>query len=237
MHIEVVVLPRDLKPGQLKGRACCVFDVLRATTTMAAALVAGVKEIRLFGDLESARSAAERCADRKLLCGEANCLAPDGFDLGNSPEQFLESHRAATLFMSTTNGTKALLAAREAAIVLTAAIVNARTVATTLRREGRDATLLCAGTNGEIAMEDVLGAGAVISELGDAVVSNDAARMASRLFDCCRDALPNVLRQTQGGQNIITAGLDADIDFAARLNAIDVVGIALGDPLTVRRAD
>src|SRR5215208_4677277 len=106
MNVEVVLLPRDLKPGQLKGRACAVFDVLRATTTMAAALAAGVTEIRLFADLDSARKAAgEFDRGTKLLCGESRCLMPEGFDLGNSPGQFTPGHRGATMFMCTTNGT------------------------------------------------------------------------------------------------------------------------------------
>ena len=58
MNIDVVPLPRDLKPGQLRDRACVVFDVLRATTTIAAALHAGVESIHLFDNLETARAAA-----------------------------------------------------------------------------------------------------------------------------------------------------------------------------------
>ena len=46
-------------------------------------------------------------------------------------------------------------------MVFTAALVNASAVASALAKTGRDITLLCAGTNGEPAMEDVLGAGAV----------------------------------------------------------------------------
>jgi 2-phosphosulfolactate phosphatase len=234
MNVEVVTLPRDLKPGQLKGRTCVVFDVLRATTTMAAALAAGVTEIRLFADLESARKAADEfTGTKKLLCGESRCLMPDGFDLGNSPGQFREIHRGATMFMCTTNGTRALLAATEAAIVFPAALINASAIARTLRHAKRDVTLLCAGTDGEISMEDILGAGAVIDSL-DAAPSNDAALIANQLFASVRGDLPRILRQCQGGKNILTAKLDEDIDFAARLNSVNVVGIASGTPPIVR---
>ena len=106
MNVDVVLLPRDLKPGQLKGRACVVFDVLRATTTMAAALAGGVRAIHLFDNLEAGRAAASAHRGSRLLCGEAQCVAPPGFDLGNSPGQFLTSHRGATMFICTTNGTR-----------------------------------------------------------------------------------------------------------------------------------
>ena len=238
MNVDVVLLPRDLKPGQLRGRACVVFDVLRATTTMAAALQAGVREIRLFENLESARRAAASASTiaSRLLCGEAQCVAPPGFDLGNSPGQFLAAHRGATIFMCTTNGTRALLAAREADVLLTGAIVNATAVAEKLIATGRDVTLLCAGTNGEVAPEDYIGAGAVIAALPRPRL-NDAGIFAANAFDASRNRLPEMLRETAGGRNVLAAGLEADVDFAARLDAVPVVGVAAGDPLVVRAGD
>jgi 2-phosphosulfolactate phosphatase len=233
MAVEVVLLPRDLKPGQLRSRACVVFDVLRATTTMAAALAAGVEPIHLFDNLDEARTAAAAHQKPRLLCGEAQCVAPAGFDLGNSPGQFLPAHRGATMFMCTTNGTRALLAAREAAVLFTGAIVNAGAVAGAVRDTGRDVTLLCAGTNGEVAMEDVIGAGAVIAALRPDRL-DDAGRLALDAFEAGRDHLAAVLGETVGGINVRQAGLAADIDFAARLDAIPVVGVAAGDPLVVR---
>jgi 2-phosphosulfolactate phosphatase len=235
MNVEVVLLPRDLKPGQLRDRACVVFDVLRATTTMAAALAAGVGAIHLFDNLDAARAAAQSHRGARLLCGEAQCVAPAGFDLGNSPGQFIPSHRGATMFMCTTNGTRALLAAREAAVLFTGAIVNASAVAEALRASGRDVTLLCAGTNGEVAMEDLIGAGAVIAALRPDEM-NETARVALNAFEAARNHLPGVLGETIGGINVRQAGLSEDIDFAARLDGVPVVGIAAGDPLIVTRA-
>jgi 2-phosphosulfolactate phosphatase len=235
MKVKVVLLPRDLAPGELNGHACAVFDVLRATTTIVSALACGVAAIKLFGDLDSARAAATKFIGEKLLCGETRCLPPAGFDLGNSPGQFKVEHHGATLFMSTTNGTRALIAAREADVVFIAALVNAAAVAAELKKTGRDVVLLCAGTDGQVAMEDVLGAGAVIDAMGNIALKGDAARMALTLFRACRADLSRALRDCQGGRNVIAAELQADIEFAARLNSIDAVGVATGDPLTVRR--
>jgi 2-phosphosulfolactate phosphatase len=234
MNVDVVLLPRDLKSEHLRDRACVVFDVLRATTTMAAALAAGVEEIRLFDNLDAARTAAAAYDKPRLLCGEAQCVAPAGFDLGNSPGQFLAAHRGATVFMCTTNGTRALLAAREAAVLFTGAIVNASAVAAAVRETDRDVTLLCAGTNGEVAMEDVIGAGAVIAALRAEQV-DDIGRLSLNVFEAGRNHLAGVLGETVGGINVRQAGLSADIEFAARLDAVPVVGVAAGDPLIVTR--
>ena len=233
MQTDVVLLPSHLHAEQLRDRSCVVFDVLRATTTMTAALAAGVREVRLFASLDDARASAKAFRGACLLCGEEKCLAPAGFDLGNSPGQFTPAHRDATLFMCTTNGTRALLAARSAAAVYAGALVNASAVARRLRADGRDVVLLCAGTNGSVAMEDVLGTGAVLDAL-HVEPASDVARMALHLFRAGRDRLGEILGDAQGGRNVIEAGLPQDIDFAARLDVFDVVGVASGDPLVVR---
>src|ERR1700722_18389779 len=111
MKLCDVLLPVMQKAEHLQERTVVVFDVLRATTSMTAALAAGVKEIRCFGDLESAVSAAKASEDKPLLCGERHAVKPPGFDLGNSPGAFQpDLHRGRTIFMSTTNGTRAILA-------------------------------------------------------------------------------------------------------------------------------
>src|SRR5436190_13440007 len=128
MRADVVLLPSHLTPRHIEDRVVIVLDVFRATTTIAAALQAGVQEIFIYPDVEAVR-AAKRQMRSALACGEQNCLKPEGFDLGNSPDEFGEQHIGKTLLMCTTNGTKAILAARGAAQILTGAIVNGRAVA------------------------------------------------------------------------------------------------------------
>ncbi|HEX4124349.1 MAG TPA: 2-phosphosulfolactate phosphatase, partial [Tepidisphaeraceae bacterium] len=235
MNIDVAFLPRDVAGRDLSRLAVVVFDVLRATTTITAALAAGVSEIHAFGDIPSAREAMRTFPSNRLLCGEVNCLPPPGFDLGNSPRAFNRAeHAGRPMLLSTTNGTRALLAAAGAGAVLCGALVNARAVADAIIALDRDVLLLCAGTQGGVAMEDLLGAGAVIAELQWAdsrpKLLADAAMIANSLFAIYADSLDEQLRLTAGGQNVIAAGLEADIDFCARLNSISVVGRAEGNP-------
>lgn len=229
MNVDVVFLPSLLTPAHVRGRNVVVFDVLRATTSMTAALAAGVAEIRVYPTLAAAATGAGPAGAGRLLCGEENCLAPAGFDLGNSPGAFTSANAAGrTMHLSTTNGTRAIVAARGAATIFSGALVNASFVARALAARAHDVTLLCAGTGGAIALEDVLGAGAVLHALqkrGGAQLESDAALMALRLFRGARDDLRASLAQSRGGENVRAAGLDADIDFAARLDAIDVVGV------------
>ena len=238
VRIDVVLLPKHLEPRQLDGRTVVVFDVLRATTTMAAALAAGVEEIRVFGSLDEAARAAAADPGARILCGEENCLPPPGFDLGNSPGAFRrESHAGRTAYMSTTNGTRAILAARRARTVFAGALVNASAVARAVAAAGADVTLLCAGTGGAVAMEDVIGAGAVMAALGRSFPispDSDAALIARRLYEAAAHDLRTALIESLGGRNVIAAGLLEDIAFAARLDALDVVGFVERQTLSVK---
>jgi 2-phosphosulfolactate phosphatase len=221
----------------LEEQVVVVLDVLRATTTMAAALQAGVREILVYPDVESVRKAKPQMPGA-LSCGEKNCLKPEDFDLGNSPGDLGPQHRDKTLLMSTTNGTQAILWARNAYRILTGAIVNARAVAQTIRRSENNVILLCAGTNGEVAPEDVIGAGAILSYLDDVELSDETLKVREAFLDARDEGLESVLRSTAGGQNIMRANLEKDIDFAARMNIFDVVGEVFDGPiLRVGRAE
>lgn len=240
--VRVVSVPSELQPADVVGRAVMVFDVLRATTSMAAALSAGVTEIRVFDSLDAARTCASTWVGAKLLAGEMKCLPPADFDLGNSPGDFTSARcHGQTILMSTTNGTRALVAARDARHLMTGALVNAAASARSILATGLPITLLCAGTAGDIAPEDLLGAAQVITELctlGPVELENDNARFALDLLEESRGRVMEFLRSTQGGRNIIAAGLERDIEFAGRVNSIDVASVvaAGADALIVTRA-
>jgi 2-phosphosulfolactate phosphatase len=140
--------------------------------------------------------------------------------------------------MSTTNGTRAILAAGEAASIFTGALVNASAVADALIKTGPDIALLCSGTEGEVSLEDILGAGAVIHAVrqrGEVELISDSAQVADGLFQCRRDDLYSSLSGSHGGRNITRAGLTPDLEFCARLDSFSVVGVVRGSPPIVTR--
>ncbi|HEX3356057.1 MAG TPA: 2-phosphosulfolactate phosphatase [Tepidisphaeraceae bacterium] len=225
MEISIVKLPKDLRPEHLNDRVVVVFDVLRATTTMATAIASRAKEVRVFGSLDAAKNAASEFSGEKILAGEKECLPPAGFDLGNSPcDCAAERVSGKTIFLSTTNGTKAIVAAKGAARIFAAGLVNARATGLAVRKLGMDVTLLCSGTEGEFSPEDNLGAEMVRHAIED-----------SKEPLLSHDETMKFLHKTQGGQNIVRAGLKRDIEFAARMDQFDVVVEVTGDPPIARR--
>jgi len=105
-------------------------------------------------------------AENILLGGERGGERLPGFPHGNSPLEYTqEVVTGKVLVLTTTNGTRAIRrAARDASVLFTGSLLNARAVARELRRLQVDAVLVCAGTNGHFSLEDALAAGVVIKE-------------------------------------------------------------------------
>ena len=244
--IDLFVNPDDLAGADLSQSQVVVFDVLRATSTIATALANGAREVRLFDSLDAARAARREwptTAGPALLAGEQKCLKPEDFDLGNSPREFVtEKIGGATVLLATTNGTRAAVRARSARKLFAGSLLNVTATAQALLPEvdGLHTLLVCAGTNGKLAFEDILGAGAVLFSLMQTTYRadlpfTDGAWLAYHAFAGVRSRLPAALRLGAGGINVIDAGLEEDIDYVARLDALPVLARIEDSPLRVLR--
>ena len=130
-RIQVYTLPKFVDPEELAGDDVVVIDVLRATTTIIYALQAGAKAVVPCREIAEARSIADTFPpNKKIIGGERGGLPIEGFDLGNSPEQYTPDRvQGKTIIFTTTNGTQALLHAKKAKQILLGAFVNASVVA------------------------------------------------------------------------------------------------------------
>src|SRR5665213_3819499 len=179
MKIETLLTPAELPAlarRDLRGTACVVFDILRATSTFVTALQNGAKAIIPVSEIAEAleikkAESGKRKAETILLGGERNGvrISADGidFDLGNSPREYTPGKvRGKTIISTTTNGTRALRTCSGAKTVLAASFVNLGATAEFLRREKfADILLVCAGTGENAALEDTLAAGALCDVL------------------------------------------------------------------------
>ncbi len=105
MHIHVAFTP-DEPAAAPTG---VVIDVIRATSTICQALASGYERVLCAAEVDDARALRTDPA-AVTLGGERLGVMIDGFDLGNSPREYLEV-RTPTLAMSTTNGTRAIVTA------------------------------------------------------------------------------------------------------------------------------
>ncbi len=221
------LLPRPAPPERLAGGVAVVVDVLRATTTVVHALAAGCVAVRPCAAAEEARALADALpAGKVLLGGERDGRPLPGFDLGNSPLEYTCARCAgATLVLTTTNGTRALLHAAAAGRVLAAAFVNFSAVCEQLRRAVGPVHVVCAGNAGEVALEDVLLAGALVDFLASAgpVALDDGARLAWAAFEAHAADLPAALAQGAGGAHLLALGYEDDLRAAARVDRFHLV--------------
>ena len=112
--LEVALLPQLIAPDALAGRGVIVIDVLRATTTITAALAAGAREVLPVAEVTTALAlAAQPREPRAVLGGERRGVQIEGFDFGNSPREYTPaSVGGRTVIFTTTNGTQAMEHAR-----------------------------------------------------------------------------------------------------------------------------
>jgi len=239
--LSVHLAPSLVRPEKLAGSITVVVDVLRATTTMIHALVAGAARVIAVGEIEEALELARTLPEGSyLLAGERGGRPIKGFDLGNSPAEFTRAKCGnRDVIMTTTNGTRAILHAKESRRILVGAFVNFSAVCQELLSDGGDVHLLCAGTDQEVTLEDTVFAGAVVQKLaerGDFHL-NDGARMAWDVYEGHGSVLKTSLELSLGGRNLIDIGMGSDIDLAARVDRFGIIGEVFDFPPTIRMSN
>ena len=212
-------------------QAAVVIDVLRATTTIACALHNGSDGVQTFADLGALHSAATNWpVNSRLLIGERDGCQIEGFDIGNSPVDVTpERVQGRRLFMSTTNGTRALQQVRSVDHLHTAALLNRRAVANRLLKDGHQSVwIVGSGWEGSYALEDSLAAGALAAAILETdpltTIANDELTAALALWEQWRHAPEECLRIASHGQRLAGLGNhDGDFHCCAQVDVLSVV--------------
>ena len=196
----------------LQAPVAVVVDVMRATSTIAQALASGYKRVYCCREVEDALALRKKLGEG-LLGGERKAVRIEGFDIGASPREVLEP-QGEVLIYSTTNGTAAVLAAAERCDeVMLGSLLNLSAVTAAVRE---DCVIVCAGFQGQFALDDAYCAGRIVQEL-DAEVT-DAAKACRIIADFFPTAWDAIMARTYG-----PPGLEDDIRFCAQVNTIPVV--------------
>lgn len=237
-RLAVHLTPALVAPEELRGAVVVAIDILRATTTIIHALAAGAESVIALGEIaETEKFAGDFPTGHCLRAGERGGQPIPGFDLGNSPSEYTSSRCGGrTILFTTTNGTRAILHARQAKRVLIGAFSNFSAVCQELLSTSEDVHLLCAGTEGEVALEDTIFAGAVVhglAEKGEWEL-NDGSRMAWDAFEGHGQVLLSAFELATGGRNLIAIGLGSDLGWAARVDRFGFVPEAVGNPPAIR---
>lgn len=260
LRIDVALLPANADHFSLESGLAVVIDTLRFTTSAITAIAAGAHSVQTCTTVNEAlaRKASESSL---LLCGERGGTKIQGFDFGNSPSEYLRSTVSERcLLFSTTNGTVAVDVARGARVaeIALGALVNRNAIAQHafefLNRTSRVGvsdphhthaalTFVCAGTDGLVAGEDVLTAGAMLDALHDKLIASnesvsnyifsDSAFIArslwksvlsnSTLGSSMTERIVSFFHQMRGGAKLVELGFGPDLNSAAMVDSLHTV--------------
>jgi 2-phosphosulfolactate phosphatase len=164
-NITTVLSPAlfEATVGGVENKNVVVIDILRATTTMCVAMENGANSIWPVDSVQKAAQAGSSF----LTAGERNGEKVEGFDLGNSPQEFSEEVvKGRDIVMTTTNGTKAISLSEGAKNIYIASYRNISAVVQELQKQPEDIVLFCSGWKDQVNLEDTLFAGEVIYLVG-----------------------------------------------------------------------
>jgi 2-phosphosulfolactate phosphatase len=245
MKLDVVVAPTFLDREELDGCVCAVIDVLRATTTIITALESGSIGVRPCMDIaEAKRSAAERNRGSSLLGGEEKGRQIPGFDLGNSPLEYLDTPTVAgkVIFFYTTNGSGAIRRAYEEcgqpvhiAALLNMSAASSALVNSACESKARGIVILCSGRYGKPSAEDLFCAGLIVEkasrelrELGNTPRPGDVASVAMGFASVNKEQSYDIVATSEHGRFLESIGFAADLAYCSRVDTHDVVPIFEG---------
>lgn len=195
-----------------------MVDVLRASTTITVALNT-FNQVIAVKNKEKAVELAERYG--AVLAGERNGAAIEDFDTGNSPVE-IKNFSGDYLVITTSNGTRILENMK--ARTLIGSFVNAKAVAEAASEiADKHIEIVMAGVRGEFAIEDFLGAGAIISNLTDYELDEMAlsSYMASRDEKMVNKAVIN----SNSASGLKKLGYNKDISFSIKKDIYDIIPI------------
>jgi len=212
MRTDVAFTPAEAGPAHV----AIVVDVMRATSTIAQALASGYRRVLCCREIEEAKALREQLGDEAVVGGERNAVLIEGFDLGASPRDYLEP-RAETAILTTTNGTRTVLAAAaNAEIVLLGSLLNLDAVAAAALTPGEDIMADCAGSPVVHAIDAAYCAGRIFKILEGE--QPDAAVASTALARAYPTAWEGVNARTYG-----PPGLEDDLRWCTQENTLTVV--------------
>ncbi len=240
MQIDIELVPFPPAPEFLSTRAVVVMDVLRATSVMVHALAEGALEIIPVATVEEAFQRIKAFpSGSTLLGGERGSRKIEGFDLGNSPKEYTADRvRGKRLILTTTNGTKAFHFVSSGEEVMAGSFFNIGAMAERCLDLNRDLLLFPSGDKGHFSLEDTLCGGMLIDLIIKGsktdIALTDASYTAHILYQRFQDNLPDAIRLSNHGRDLIDLGLEDDLLYCAQTDIIRLVPIFRGGVIKIQ---
>lgn len=215
-----------------------IIDVLRATSTIAAALNNGAKSIIPVDSVAECIKLGKQM--EVITAGERDGQIAEGLTYGNSPFTYpKEFITGKTLVLTTTNGTKLLhmALAENAKAIITGSFPNLSAVCNFITSQKQNVVLACAAWKDKVNLEDTLFAGAVIQQIKEHFLINcDASKIAETLYTEAKDDLYEFMKHKNASHyhRLTNYGLEKDIRYCLTIDVDNVLPMYDGGRLVAR---
>jgi len=231
MNIDIRLLPSAPNPNLLFDRVVVVIDVLRATSVIIHAMSEGASEVLPLGSVEEALQMAKAFPrGSALLGGERESRNIPGFDLGNSPREYVaEKVKEKKLILTTTNGTKAFHLVSSGKENLVGSFFNIGAVAQRCLESGKDLHIFASGDEGNFSLEDTICGGMLIDLITEkrkkSISLTDASQCAQILYKRFEGNLLEAFHLSRHGKELINRGFEDDLAYCAQIDISSLVPI------------
>lgn len=230
--VEVCFSPRLYEHKLTSGKfTTVVVDILRASTSICAAFDHGVRTIIPVSGLDEARELKQKGF---FVACERNGEIMDFADIGNSASDFIRDDLVGeTVVFSTTNGTKTINMARDAAEVLIGSFVNIKALGDYLIRKNENVVIFCAAWKNLFNLEDSVFAGALAESMLDNGFTTvcDSALGAVDLWHRANPDLEKYLSRSSHRNRLRHLVSDEDFRYTVTLNSTNVIPVLKGEKL------
>ena len=227
-YIDVFFSVQTFQEEDLRGKSAVIIDILRASSSIVAAIHNGAKKIIPVKDMSDAvKIAGTMDQNDYLLCGEKNGSKIEGYHLGNSPLEYTEAAvKDQTLIFNTTNGSKAIKKASLANRIYIGSFLNRQSILNALKQHDDEVVLICSGWRGRLALEDTMFVGSLIHQMcGGSLPNNtkDGAKVAFGLFEKFGNNLEETIQKSDHAYRLRNLAPKEDIPFCCNIDAFDVL--------------
>jgi 2-phosphosulfolactate phosphatase len=229
MHIDIQLLPSPPDRRLLTDRIVVVIDILRATSVIVHAMSQGASEIIPLATVEEAFQMAKVFSRSfVMLGGERESKNIPGFDLGNSPKEYVaERVKGKKLILTTTNGTRAFHEVSSGKEILVGSFFNIGALAQRCLESNRDLFIFPSGDEGNCSFEDTLCGGMLIDLITKKekkqISLTDASYCAQILYQRFKNNLLEAFQLSRHGKELIKHGLGDDLAYCAQIDMTDIV--------------
>jgi 2-phosphosulfolactate phosphatase len=243
MKIEVFFTPDQVDEIQLRDKNVVVIDVLRSSTTITTALKNGAREVIPVSSVESAvKISGNLFGDVVIRGGERNGKIIAGFNLGNSPKEYMdEAVKGKSIIYCTTNGSGAMVKAKYAKRMAVAGFVNLSAVVDFIKDGHEDFYIICAGKQHLFCIEDAVCAGMIVKVLTDDKSIfcdlNDAAIAVMALYKSLGKNLLKMAKASDHGKYLVEIGFEDDLKSCTGVDTIPILPLLIGNVIKLKKEE